>query len=227
MVKVASNLLGLVGTILLEFPIGAIAQFPSSLPTESTPSPSMVSPESGVNYAPLQRLLDEKKWREANEMTAQLMQKAVKRDIQGWVRTDDIVQFPCWDLKTIDSLWMKASDGRFGFTPQFAVYIETGNKPGRLVASDSYDTFGDRIGWRSSSSDRIVNRQWIGFKEGLNFSLSAPVGHLPNPRQEYQITGGRLQYTALTKRLLECNVVTMPDIDRTNQPNMNQTTDGK
>jgi hypothetical protein len=207
MIKVASNLLGLVGVVLFGFPIGAIAQL--SPPAEVQPERSLVSPDSGIDYAPLQQLLQSQQWRSANEMTGQLMQRAAGRNLQGWVRTEDIAQFPCWDLKTIDNLWMTASKGRFGFTPQFAIYIETGNRPGRLVASDSYDAFGDRVGWRGSG-DAIVARQWIGFKENLNFSLSAPVGHLPNPRQEYQITGGRLQYTALTKRLLDCKVVSVP-----------------
>jgi hypothetical protein len=86
------------------------------------------------------------------------------------------------------------------------------------VATDSYDDFGDRVGWRqpSNNPNRPKEAQWIVFKENLNFSLAAPVGHLPNPRQEYQVTGGRLQYTALAKRLVECKVVSLPTTNTAN-----------
>jgi hypothetical protein len=187
----------------------AIAQLPSAEPSTS---PSLVSPITKVDYAPLQKLLSTGQWREANEKTGQLILQATNRSAPGWVRSDDIAVFPCWDLQTIDTLWKQASNDRFGFSAQFPIYIAAGNKPGRLVATDSYDTFGDRVGWRipSNNPNKPKESDWIVFKENLNFSLEAPVGHLPNPRQEYQVTGGRLLYTALTKRLVECKVVTLP-----------------
>jgi hypothetical protein len=69
------------------------------------------------------------------------------------------------------------------------------------VSDQAYLDFGDRLGWRA-------NGDWIIFIENLNYSLDAPVGHLPNPRPEYSITGGRLQYTALAERMVECNLGT-------------------
>ncbi len=161
---------------------------------------SLISPETGVDYTSLQNRLKQQQWQEANETSTRLILKAINREEQGWMSREDVAQLACWDLKTIDSLWKEYSQGKFGFSVQFPIFIDTGNKPGRLVASDSYDEFGTRVGWRQDN-------QWISFKHNLTYSLDAPIGHLPNPRSEYQITGGRLNYMALTQRMVECGVV--------------------
>ncbi|MDJ0511013.1 MAG: GUN4 domain-containing protein [Crocosphaera sp.] len=165
---------------------------------------SLLSPETEVDYTPLQEKLQQQRWLDANETTISLMLKAVDRDRQGWIPAQDVANLSCWDLQTIDQLWKEYSNGRFGFSVQFPIFVETGNRPGRLVDTEAYDNFGTRIGWRQDG-------QWIAFKYGLNFSLDAPVGHLPNPRPEYQITGGRLNYTALSQRLVDCGLVSYSD----------------
>ena len=43
---------------------------------------NLTSPETGVNYAPLQALLAKQEWRKANDMTRQLMLKATNRQTQ-------------------------------------------------------------------------------------------------------------------------------------------------
>jgi hypothetical protein len=178
-------------------------QLLSQTPSKPTPDPALISPETGVDYNPLRDLLTSQQWRKANEKTADLMLQATGRESQGWVPVDKINQFACWDLKTIDTLWKGASNGRFGFSVQFPIFVSTGNKPGRYVSVESYERFGDEVGWRKDGN-------WILFIENLNYSLDAPVGHLPYPRQTYQIYGGRLLYTALTKRMVECNIVFPP-----------------
>ncbi len=165
---------------------------------------SLLSPETGVDYTPLENNLKRKQWLEANETTISLMLQAVRRDQQGWIPREDMDSFSCWDLKTIDELWKQYSNGKFGFTVQFPIFVATGNRPGRLVDTEAYDNFGSQVGWREDG-------QWVAFKYSLNYTLDAPVGHLPNPRPEYQITGGRLNYTALSQRLVECGLVTYSD----------------
>ena len=174
---------------------------PASLPMTAT----LVSPNTGIDYTPLKNLLAEQKWQQANELTRSLLLKAMNRDLQGWLTAEDIAKLACWDLKTVDDLWTQASNGRFGFSVQYGIFISTGNKPGRLMAPEAYDKFGDQVGWRK-------NNEWILFKQGLDYSLNAPRGHLPNPRDEYQINGGRLDYTNLTKRLSDCQLVTIPTL---------------
>lgn len=165
---------------------------------------SLLSPETGIDYTPLQEYLQRQRWMQANETTTNLMLQAVNRQEQGWIPQEEVKTFACWDLKTIDALWKEHSQGKFGFTVQFPIFVETGNRPGRLVDTEAYDNFGTRIGWRKDG-------QWVQFKLNLDYSLDAPMGHLPNPRQEYQITGGRLNYTALTQRMVECGLVAYSD----------------
>lgn len=171
--------------------------------TSSRSEQSFVSPETKVNYTKLQNLLAQQNWREANNETYSLLLRAANRQRQGWLTIDDVKKLPCWDLTTIDRLWSSYSKGHFGFSPQVKIFLETGNRPGRLVAIEKYQDFGDLVGWRE-------NQDWIIFRENLNFSLDAPVGHLPAPRQEYQISGGRLEYTTLAQRMIECKVVSLP-----------------
>ncbi|GBF82935.1 GUN4 domain-containing protein [Aphanothece sacrum] len=178
----------------------------SSLGAQETPPNSdrpLISPETQVDYTPLRNLLSTQQWFRANETTRELILKAINRDEQGWMSRQDIATLACWDLKTIDSLWQEYSQKKFGFSEQFPIFIETGNKPGRLLNSENYDQFGNRVGWRKDN-------QWITFKQNLNYSLDAPVGHLPIPRSEYEITGGRLNYTAITQRMVDCKIVSYP-----------------
>lgn len=171
--------------------------------TPNNPS-SLLSPETGVDYTALQQDLQQEQWLEANETTISLMLQSVGRLQQGWIPQEEVKQMACWDLKIIDDLWKQYSGGRFGFTVQFPIFVETGNRPGRLVDTEAYDNFGARIGWRDQDG-------WIQFKYSLDYSLDAPMGHLPNPRPEYQITGGRLNYTALTQRMVDCGLVAYSD----------------
>lgn len=181
-----------------------VSPSPIVLPSNSTETKiTLVSPATNIDYLPLKNLLAAQKWRQANDETRRLMLQAAKRDQQGWLTSEDIAQMPCWDLKTVNDLWKEYSNGHFGFSVQYAIFVDTGNKPGRLMAPDAYDKFGSQIGWRQ-------NNEWVLFKENLDYSLSAPIGHLPNPRDEYQINGGRLEYTNLTKRISDCKIVTSP-----------------
>ncbi len=174
----------------------------SSLQAESMDSennPDLISPDTNVDYSDLANYLAEGNWRKANEETRQVLLEATGRKEIGWVPDDQIKNLSCWDLKTVDSLWKKYSDGKFGFSVQLPIYISTGNRPGKLVGDDAYNVFGDRLGWREDGD-------WIIFIENLDYSLDAPAGHLPNPRSEYSITGGRLYYSSLAERMVQCNL---------------------
>lgn len=183
----------------------------STVLSQSTPSstnvPSngndatLLSPTTGIDYAPLRILLATQQWRQANEKTIALLLQATGRAKQGWIPPENLKQLSCWDLKTIDNLWREYSNNRFGFSTQFPLFVETGNRPGRLVDVEAYQRFGDRIGWRKDGD-------WIVFKEDLNYTLDAPTGHLPAPRQQYQFAGGRLDYTTLAQTMVSCGIVT-------------------
>jgi len=154
--------------------------YKNSATTDKSPEPAPPNPtpiehdvplksERGVDYTKLRDLLASGKWKEADEETVHKMLEAGDRTNDSYLRVEDIDQFPCEDLRTIDQLWVKYSNGRFGFSMQKRIYESLGG-------TSEYDekiwaAFGDRIGWR-------VKKEWI-FWDDINYNTKAPEGHLP------------------------------------------------
>ncbi len=126
-----------------------------------------LSSERGVDYARLRDLLADEKWKEADRETAALMLKVVGKEQQGWLRIEDLEKFPCTDLRTIDTLWVKYSKGHFGLSVQKRIWLELG---GRWDSQTEY-ALGARLGWR-------VQDKWLCYSE-LTFSPNALEGNLP------------------------------------------------
>ena len=76
--------------------------------------------ESEVDYSFLQELLAEGAWEEADEETVVLMLEVAKRG--GLMSVNAAENFPISDLKTIDQLWVKYSNGRFGLSVQEQIW---------------------------------------------------------------------------------------------------------
>jgi hypothetical protein len=147
----------------------------------------------------LNALLATHQWKLADEMTSQLLLKLAHRQTVGSLTVEDIGRFPCSDLLAIDHLWMQHSHGRFGFSVQGVIWQRLGGKPNtdwRL-----WYRFGQHVGW-------FFRGSWLG-REDLNFSLSAPIGHLPSG-SAYMGWGlgdfwiGCPVFSALTSRLTAC-----------------------
>ncbi|MFM6508212.1 MAG: GUN4 domain-containing protein, partial [Dolichospermum sp.] len=102
----------------------------------STPQP--VSPEIqlksdvGMDYNKLRDLLKAEKWQEADKETRRVMLAVAKREEKGWFNVESIDNFPCADLRTIDQLWVKYSDGKFGFSVQKRIYQGDVKLPTRI-----------------------------------------------------------------------------------------------
>ncbi|GAB4200408.1 MAG: hypothetical protein Fur006_51900 [Coleofasciculaceae cyanobacterium] len=126
--------------------------------------------EQNVNYTRLQELLAAGEWQKADRETEAVMLKVSGREEEGWLTEEDMKMFPCQDLHTIDELWVKYSNGRFGFSVQKRIWMEI-EKSIQDDHVDIWKYFGDKVGWR-------VNDYWVGYRN-LTFSLDAPEGHLP------------------------------------------------
>ncbi|MEG4424583.1 MULTISPECIES: serine/threonine-protein kinase [unclassified Microcoleus] len=124
----------------------------------------------GMNYIKLRDLLAAGKWKDADEETARVMLKVAGREKQGRLGSSSIDKFPCEDLRTIDQLWVKYSNGRFGFSVQKRIYQSLGGT--REYDRKVWDEFGDRVGWR-------VNSLYWLYDDKLKFNTKAPEGHLP------------------------------------------------
>jgi hypothetical protein len=115
----------------------------------------------------LRDLLKAGNWKKADKETLTVMLKAAGKGAENYLYSDDIKNFPCTDLRTIDQLWVKYSNGRFGFSVQKRIWESVGRDNRK---------FGDRIGWRKGM---FFNKVWLNYSE-LTFSLEArDDGHLP------------------------------------------------
>lgn len=140
-----------------------------------------MSSEQGVDYEPLQSLLIQQNFEEADRVTlAKLCElagpTAMKRK---WVYFTEVEQFPAVDLQTIDRLWLAYSEGKFGFSVQRRLWLSLGQ---------NWDKLWPRIAWKD---DNI----WTRYPGGFIWDLSAPDGHLPLSNQ---LRGVRMMAALLT-----------------------------
>jgi len=143
-----------------------------------TPPPNPLLPVSeegglksscGMDYRKLRDYLAQGKWKEADEETTRVMLAVANRKKKGWLDVEHIDNFPCEDLRTIDQLWVKHSNGRFGFSVQKRIYQGFGGTS--KYDKDIWEKFGDNVGWRKGGN-------WL-YDTDITFDKKAPEGHLP------------------------------------------------
>ena len=123
-------------------------------------------------YLNLRDLLKAGKWKEANEETKMLILKAVERSKEGFLDEESIKKFPSYDLRMIDKLWVKYSNGRFGLSVQKRIFDEC---DGDLSA------FVFHVGWGWFHHIEVYQEYYYYFVTSLRYSINAPKGHLPIP----------------------------------------------
>ncbi|KAB8335219.1 hypothetical protein SD80_002430 [Scytonema tolypothrichoides VB-61278] len=157
----------------LAIAIEAIQNIWHSMPYELLKTNNVIS-EPRVDYTRLREFLAAGKWKEADRETADLILKVADREQEGWLKNEDMENFPCQDLRTIDGLWVKYSNGHFGFSVQQGIWQEVGGKVNKVTEC----LLGDRVGWRVKSNWLPYDHDWLGYSN-MTFSLNAPRGHLP------------------------------------------------
>lgn len=116
-----------------------------------------------IDYTHLHDLLAKGKWQSADRETWELMCEALAKSRGSYIFSSELDKFSCEDLQTIDHLWANYSHGRFGFSVQALIY--------KKVNKD-YGIFCNQVGWH------IYN--YNSANSEFNFSLKAPIGHLPS-----------------------------------------------
>ena len=106
-----------------------------------------LSSEKGIDYTRLRDLLTAHNWKEADKETYEVMIKAVGKKSGERFTRDELLNFPCQDLRTIDQLWVKYSEGRFGFSVQKEIYLSVGGKADGKYDSDAWKKFVEKVGW--------------------------------------------------------------------------------
>ncbi|NES85357.1 MAG: hypothetical protein F6K10_30285, partial [Moorea sp. SIO2B7] len=125
----------------------------------------------GYDYTKLENYLKNGQWKEADQETTKIMLEIGDKDNKKYLTIDDIKKFPVEDLRTIDQLWLKYSDNKFGFSVQKQIWLDCGGKLDDSYQWDIYKKLSDRVGWRSDG-------EWTSY-DNLDFSTNAPQGHLP------------------------------------------------
>ncbi|WP_427163021.1 GUN4 domain-containing protein [Aliinostoc sp. HNIBRCY26] len=142
-----------------------------------------LSSSVGVDYTTLRDLLKAQRWLEADGETTNLMLKVAHREQQGQLDLDSLANFPRTDLFTIDKLWVKYSQGRFGFSVQQRIWQSLqGNSPNdpvmalmignkKAAAAETCIDFGHRVRWREKDA-------WVNYTDFIADD-NAPAGYLP------------------------------------------------
>lgn len=130
--------------------------------------------DNGDRYGTLTKLLQAGQWQQADDETYQCLLQSCNRVSEGWLDSASLINIcPRADLLAIDRLWQRHSEGHFGFSPQREIFLavlrQEDQQPRAPVA------FGKQLGWL------IWDNPLVGFKyyRQLDFTRSAPVGHLP------------------------------------------------
>lgn len=165
-----------------------------------------------VGYTLLGDLLIARKWQEANQETKAAMLQVVNQKqeedlwygsdgvahVQVYVRTSEgsltveqIEKFPCKDLLTINHLWVKSSNGRFGFTVQNHIWQSIGGT--YIYDYEAESRFSEYVGWNRGGSLVRPNGDY------LPTIINTPIGHLP-------YWYGFLPFHALASRFAECEL---------------------
>nr|QUE30069.1 Ycf53 [Porphyrostromium boryanum] len=132
-------------------------------------SDGLVHPSSPfhASYLELQDLLITNNFQEADKLTSKILCMLANTMSRGWLYFSDVKQISQLDLKLLDNLWRIYSKGRFGFSVQRQIWLANGQ---------DWNLLWDKIGWRQ-------NDTLCRYPEEFNWTLKAPVGHLPLSNQ--------------------------------------------
>lgn len=133
-----------------------------------------------IDYTQLTNFLAAGDWQRADQETMHIILKITGRTEEGYPKGSDIKKAPIADIQTIDRLWITYSGGKFGFTPQKQVWIET---------DQNYTEFCEIIGWHRNSG-------WLDYSD-VDFTLNAVFGHLPALLFTYPVGETRVTSFAL------------------------------
>lgn len=140
--------------------------------------------EKGLDYHPLQQLLQHHDYQAADDLTLKLLCKLASpmAEKRGWLYFTEVEQFPIPDLLTIDHLWLAHSQGKFGYSVQRQIWLGLGQ---------NWSLLWEKIQWRQG-------KKWTRWPGEFTWSLSAPRGHLPlsNQLRGIQVINALLNHRA-------------------------------
>jgi hypothetical protein len=164
------------------------------------------------DYTTLLNLLANENWKEADAETGRVM-LSIANSIhparyRNYFHVYAMPKFPCEDLRTIDQLWVKYSDGHFGLSVQKKIYqglVGTRDYDNmNIIEKDKiWDDFYDLVGWRTKRGYSASSLYDITFEK------TAKQGHLPTIALlggHYTRLNGCINIRCLTSRLTDCQI---------------------
>lgn len=149
-------------------------------------------PLAKADYTKLEQLLAAGKWKEADLETTNKMLEVAGRKKEGWRSLEDVEKFSCPDLREMDRLWVKYSEGRFGFSVQKRIYQSLGGtkEHDELVLWEA-------LGWATPLGKKGKEYDRLTFR-------NAPSGNLPYDWFFPRAHGEGLELRAHKRLLLSC-----------------------
>ena len=125
-------------------------------------------------YQQLEDYLQNKQWQEADQETYRLMITAVGKDDGQLFEDKDFREFPCDELLAIDRLWVKYSNGLYGFSVQKEIYVECGGNLDFSYPSDeTWEKFCYLTAWK-------IDGKWVRYPDPFfENNFMCVKGHLP------------------------------------------------
>jgi hypothetical protein len=125
--------------------------------------------------AELNSLMKQENWREADQKDWAFILFIANREKEGYLELENIKNFSCPDLKKLDDLWVKNSNGKYGYSVIKKIWLETGNSlkvnwnTGEIedFNEKAYNSFYDRIGWREKG-------EWLTYEKGMTLPFTIP-----------------------------------------------------
>ena len=156
---------------------------------------------NGINnrrYGQLEDYLKAGQWQEADQETWRLMLQTYGKERGQFLFPSELLAFPCEDLMTLDELWLKYSQGKFGFSVQKQIYVACGAKlDGNFPGAKIWEEFCDRVGWR-------IEGEYVTSYQNLKANPSL------SPKGEFPVLGGGWVvrvwwFSSLASRLVNCS----------------------
>ncbi|MCF2145374.1 serine/threonine-protein kinase [Desmonostoc muscorum LEGE 12446] len=182
----------------------------SSQPNYQSSSHHNLNAAVTASLTRLNELLASGRWQDANEKTFDILLTIADREKQGTLYLEDVEKLSCQELRTIDNLWTKYSNGHFGLSIQKQIW-QKNIRVNQEVDEESLCRFGTKVGWLRP---KIIRKELFGnadlfFEQkpplwfyDLTFTIKAPKGHLPC----FGILGMTLVVSLIFLRCEECGL---------------------
>jgi len=170
--------------------------------------------------AELDYLMKENRWKDADLKNWQFILVSAKREKQRYLEVNDVKNFNCKDLQKVDKLWVDNSKGKFGYSVQKRIYLETGNsldfdwekETFTKWSDEGFNGFAERVGWKKGKEE---GGDWMRYEElplweEKELSAYKSIGTLPEIKREYFIFKYQVGLTREEGELIYYNSLFLP-----------------